>query len=103
MHRPGRSTSCRCRLHSDHKATLLGVNRDGIAYVQNPPDRVPAGSQGNDAVVVAQGLGSLSPLDNENALERDDAERNRRAARHTGGAGRAQPLAARAHRVVSAP
>ncbi|MGH3457574.1 potassium channel family protein [Aeromicrobium sp.] len=48
------------RLRSDHKATLLGVNRDGIAYV-NPPTEFRL-AQGDDAVVVAESLGTLAPL-----------------------------------------
>lgn len=48
------------RLRSDHKATLLGVNRDGIAYV-NPPTEFRL-ERGDDAVVVAESLGTLAPL-----------------------------------------
>lgn len=48
------------RLRSDHKATLLGVNRDGVAYV-NPPTEFRL-AQGDDAVVVAESLGTLAPL-----------------------------------------
>lgn len=48
------------RLRSDHSATLLGVNRDGIAYVNPGTDfRM---QKGDDAVVVAESLGTLAPL-----------------------------------------
>ena len=49
------------RLRSDHSATLLGVNRDGIAYV-NPPSDFRL-EKGDDAVVVAESLGTLAPLE----------------------------------------
>ena len=48
------------RLRSDHSATLLGVNRDGVAHV-NPPTEFRL-EQGDDAVVVAESLGTLAPL-----------------------------------------
>ncbi|MGI9085007.1 MAG: potassium channel family protein [Aeromicrobium sp.] len=48
------------RLRSDHQATLLGVNRDGVAHV-NPPTEFRL-AQGDDAVVVAESLGTLAPL-----------------------------------------
>jgi voltage-gated potassium channel len=48
------------RLRSEHSATLLGVNRDGIAFVNPPTDfRL---EKGDDAVVVAESLGTLAPL-----------------------------------------
>ena len=48
------------RLRSDHRATLLGVNREGIAYVNPSTDfRL---EKGDDAVVVAESLGTLAPL-----------------------------------------
>ena len=48
------------QLRSDHSATLLGVNRDGIAYVNPAADfRM---QKGDDAVVVAESLGTLAPL-----------------------------------------
>ena len=60
------------RLRQDHEATLLAVVRDGLT-VTNPTSAFRL-QPGDDAVVVAQGLGSLSPLDNENALERGERE-----------------------------
>jgi voltage-gated potassium channel len=47
-------------LRRDHKATLLSVNRGGRAYINPPSDFVL--QPGDDAVVVAEGLGSLAPL-----------------------------------------
>ncbi|MFL5641299.1 MAG: potassium channel family protein [Chloroflexota bacterium] len=47
-------------LRSDHKATLLSVNRGGRAFVNPPSDLVLM--SGDDAIVVAEGLGSLAPL-----------------------------------------
>ena len=47
-------------LRSDHSATLLGVNREGVAYVNPPTDFRLA--TGDDAVVVAESLGTLAPL-----------------------------------------
>src|SRR3954471_22601454 len=48
------------RLRSDHAATLLSVNRGGHAFVNPPTDFIL--QDGDDAIVVAQGLGSLAPL-----------------------------------------
>ncbi len=48
-------------LRGEHSATLLGVNREGIAYV-NPPSDFRL-EQGDDAVVVAESLGTLAPLE----------------------------------------
>ncbi len=48
------------RLRNDHKATLLSVNRGGKAFVNPPADLVL--EPGDDAIVVAEGLGSLAPL-----------------------------------------
>jgi voltage-gated potassium channel len=48
------------RLRSDHKATLLSVNRGGHAFVNPPTDFVL--QPGDDAIVVAQSLGTLAPL-----------------------------------------
>jgi voltage-gated potassium channel len=48
------------RLRSDHRATLLSVNRGGRAFVNPPSDFVL--QAGDDAIVVAEGLGSLAPL-----------------------------------------
>ncbi len=48
------------RLRSDHRATLLAVTRDGHSEVNPPADfRLQAG---DDAVVVAESLGTLAPL-----------------------------------------
>jgi voltage-gated potassium channel len=55
------------RLRQDHEATLLAVVRDGVT-VTNPKADFRL-RPGDDAVVVAESLGSLSPLDHENALE----------------------------------
>jgi voltage-gated potassium channel len=49
------------RLRVDHKATLLSVNRGGHAYVNPGSDFVL--ETGDDAVVVAESLGSLAPLE----------------------------------------
>lgn len=48
------------RLRADHAATLLAVGRDGHAYV-NPPTDFRLAS-GDDAIVVAESLGTLAPL-----------------------------------------
>ncbi len=48
------------RLRTEHRATLLSISRDGRAYVNPPADfRV---ASGDDAVVVAESLGTLAPL-----------------------------------------
>jgi voltage-gated potassium channel len=48
------------RLRNDHRATLLSVNRGGRAFVNPPADfRL---EPGDDAVVVAESLGTLAPL-----------------------------------------
>jgi voltage-gated potassium channel len=48
------------RLRTEHRATLLSVNRGGRAWVNPPADfRL---SPGDDAVVVAESLGTLAPL-----------------------------------------
>ncbi|TQM57555.1 potassium channel family protein [Humibacillus xanthopallidus] len=60
------------RLRQEHEATLLAVVRDGMT-VTNPKTDFRL-RPGDDAVVVAESLGSLSPLDPENALERDEPE-----------------------------
>jgi voltage-gated potassium channel len=49
------------RLRSDHRATLLSVNRGGRAFV-NPETEFRL-EPGDDAVVVAEGLGTLAPLE----------------------------------------
>jgi voltage-gated potassium channel len=49
------------RLRGDHRATLLAVTRDGRSMTNPPADfRL---QQGDDAVVVAEGLGDLRPLE----------------------------------------
>lgn len=48
------------RLRSDHQATLLSVNRGGHAFVNPPTDFLL--EPGDDAIVVAQSLGTLAPL-----------------------------------------
>ena len=48
------------RLRAEHRATLLAVTREGASVTNPPADfRLAAG---DDAVVVAEGLGGLSPL-----------------------------------------
>ncbi len=48
------------RLRAEHRATLLGISRDGSAHVNPPADfRL---EPGDDAVVVAESLGTLAPL-----------------------------------------
>jgi voltage-gated potassium channel len=47
-------------LRKDHKATLLSVNRGGRAFVNPGTDFVL--QAGDDAIVVAEGLGTLAPL-----------------------------------------
>jgi voltage-gated potassium channel len=49
------------RLRSEHRATLLSVNRGGHAFVNPEADfRL---SPGDDAIVVAESLGQLAPLE----------------------------------------
>jgi voltage-gated potassium channel len=55
------------RLRSDHRATLLAVARNGQTFV-NPPEGFVV-QAGDDAVVVAESLGGLSPLEMDNALD----------------------------------
>jgi voltage-gated potassium channel len=48
------------QLRTDHRATLLSISRAGRAYVNPPADfRI---ASGDDAVVVAESLGTLAPL-----------------------------------------
>jgi voltage-gated potassium channel len=49
------------RLRNEHRATLLSVNRGGRTFVNPPPDFVL--ESGDDAVVVAETLGELAPLE----------------------------------------
>ena len=55
------------RLRSDHRATLLAIARNGHTFV-NPPEGFVV-EAGDDAVVVAESLGGLSPLQMDNALD----------------------------------
>ena len=48
------------RMRHDHQATVLAVSRNGSSYV-NPPSDFRL-EPGDDAVVVAESLGTLSPL-----------------------------------------
>lgn len=48
------------RMRADHAATLLAVSRDGSAHINPDPDFRLA--PGDDAVVVAESLGTLAPL-----------------------------------------
>jgi voltage-gated potassium channel len=48
------------RLRAEHRATLLSVNRGGTAYVN--PEAGFRFQPGDDAVVVAESLGTLAPL-----------------------------------------
>lgn len=54
------------RLRTDHHATLLSVNRGGHAFVNPKADFVL--QQGDDAIVVAESLGRLAPLEIGDAL-----------------------------------
>jgi voltage-gated potassium channel len=54
------------RLRTEHRATLLSVNRGGHAFVNPGADFVL--ESGDDAVVVADSLGSLAPLEMGDAL-----------------------------------
>jgi voltage-gated potassium channel len=49
------------RLRTEHRATLLSINRGGHAFVNPSADFVL--EQGDDAVVVAESLGTLAPLE----------------------------------------
>jgi len=49
------------KLRRDHRATLLSVNRGGHSFVN--PDTAFILQPGDDAVVVADSLGSLAPLE----------------------------------------
>ena len=54
------------RLRNDHQATLLSVNRGGKAFVNPHADfRL---EPGDDAIVVADGLGTLAPLELRDAM-----------------------------------
>lgn len=48
------------QLRSEHRATLLSISRGGKSYINPPADfRI---ASGDDAVVVAESLGTLAPL-----------------------------------------
>jgi voltage-gated potassium channel len=49
------------RLRTEHQATLLSVNRGGHAFVNPKSDFIL--ELGDDAIVVAESLGSLAPLE----------------------------------------
>ena len=53
------------RLRGEHHATLLAVTRDGHSLTNPPADFTL--QAGDDAVVVAQGLGELRPLELQHA------------------------------------
>jgi len=54
------------RLRNDHQATLLSVNRGGKAFVNPHADfRLEVG---DDAIVVAESLGTLAPLELRDAM-----------------------------------
>lgn len=57
------------RLRKDHAATLLAVSRNGSTHL-NPPTGFTL-QAGDNAVVVAESLGSLAPLDHVPAMERE--------------------------------
>ncbi len=57
------------RMRRDHQATVLAVSRNGSSFV-NPPSDFRL-EPGDDAVVVAESLGTLSPL---KTAKRADAE-----------------------------
>lgn len=48
------------RMRADHRATLLAISRGGTAHVNPAPDFHL--SAGDDAIVVAESLGTLAPL-----------------------------------------
>ena len=54
------------RLRTEHRATLLSVNRGGQTFVNPATDFVL--ERGDDAVVVAESLGTLAPLQMGDAL-----------------------------------
>jgi len=66
------------RMRRDHQATVLAVSRNGSSFI-NPPSDFRL-EPGDDAVVVAESLGTLSPLettrnaDPEIVLDLDDRE-----------------------------
>ena len=71
------------RMRRDHQATVLAVSRNGSSFI-NPPSDFRL-KPGDDAVVVAESLGTLSPLkttekaDTEIVVDLDDRETSRRS------------------------
>jgi voltage-gated potassium channel len=66
------------RLRSEHRATILSISRGGKAFVNPPTDfRI---APGDDAVVVAESLGTLAPL----VLRHDESPAPAAAATTTG-------------------
>jgi voltage-gated potassium channel len=57
------------RMRRDHQATVLAVSRNGSSFI-NPPSDFRL-EEGDDAVVVAESLGTLSPL---KTAQREDTE-----------------------------
>ena len=57
------------RLRADHHATLLAISREGAAHVN--PDADFRLEPGDDAVVVAESLGTLAPLRLQHNLAHD--------------------------------
>ena len=54
------------RLRAEHRATLLSIGRGGTTITNPPADYVV--QAGDDALVVAESLGQLAPLDMERAM-----------------------------------
>jgi voltage-gated potassium channel len=71
------------RMRRDHQATVVAVSRDGSSFV-NPPSDFRL-EPGDDAVVVAESLGTLSPLKTTKrgstriVVDLDDRQPSRRA------------------------
>ncbi|HQF02378.1 MAG TPA: NAD-binding protein [Phycicoccus sp.] len=59
------------RLRADHNATLIAIARGGVSHTNPPPDFVL--EDGDYAVVVAESLHALAPLQAEHALGRAPA------------------------------
>src|SRR5207253_335575 len=57
------------RPRADHRATLLAISREGAAHVN--PDADFRLEPGDDAVVVAESLGTLAPLRLQHTLAHD--------------------------------
>jgi voltage-gated potassium channel len=57
------------RMRADHQATLLAVNRNGSTHL-NPGSGFRL-QPGDNAVVIAESLGTLAPLEHVAAFERD--------------------------------